>query len=404
MSVATTRRTQVAIIGGGPAGLLLSHLLYLRGIDSIVVERRDPEYLYQRVRAGVLDSSVVDLLVATGLGERMLAEGMLQEQMEYRFEGQIRFINWREQVGRQTMVYGQQEVVRDVLDARLRDGGKIVFDAQATEIGGLDRDEPVVRFLHDGDLHEIHADFVAACDGFHGIGRPSIPTELRLEYERVYPFQWLGILAEARPGREWLVTGAHQRGYAMHSMRSPTISRNYLQVPLTDTVDDWTDERIWAELHIRLEDEGDLVAEGPILNRSMFTLRNFVCEPMQYGRLFLAGDAAHIVPPTGGRGLNQAIADVATLADAMASHFDRSDDHDLEDYSRICLERVWKAQLFTASQTNLLQVLRPGDAYARRIQVESLDQATSDPGILHNLAENYAGRPFRSSFLSTSDE
>lgn len=392
--------TQVGIVGAGPAGLMLSHLLHLHGVESVILESRSLAHVEGRVRAGVLDSDVASLFRATGVGERMQREGMQQEQMEFRFDGKRRYINWYELTGgRRNVVYGQQEVVRDLIALRRRDAGRIFFDAPAVRIDGLDDDKPRVVFEHEGTQKVLHCDLLAACDGYHGIGRRSIPADRIRLFERTYPFAWIGIMAKAAPSSRWLVTSAHERGYAMHSMRSPLVSRNYIQCGLDDTTDDWPDDRIWDELHRRLDTDGWALGEGAILEKSKFELRSFVCEPMQYRRLFLAGDAAHVVPPTGGRGLNQAIADVCVLADGVRDFYRSGTIESLERYSSTCLARVWHAQQFTAQQTGMLQRHDFSNEYHRKLQLSQLEYVTTNRAAATSLAECYAGARLKTSFL-----
>ncbi|MBB5215623.1 4-hydroxybenzoate 3-monooxygenase [Parapusillimonas granuli] len=395
-------RTQVGIIGAGPSGLVLSHLLYLHGIDSVILESRSQAYVEARMRAGVLDSDVTALFKAVGVGERMMKEGLPQEQMEIRFEGKRRYINWKELAGgRVNMVYGQQEVVKDFIQRRQQDGGKLFFEAQALRITDLDG-RPTIEYMHEGQQKKLECEIVAACDGYHGIGRRTIPADKLEAYELNYSFAWLGIVAEARPSSKWLVTSAHERGYAMHSMRSPSISRNYLQIPLTDTVDDWSDERIWQELQTRLETDADWkLEEGAILEKTRFDIRSFVCHTMRYKKMFLAGDSAHMVPPTGGRGLNQAIADVCILADGLADYFKKSSSAHLERYTDLCLQRVWHAQQFTWRMTSVLQRLdwENKNPYHRQVQIAQLEYLTSNRAAATSLAECYAGMPLQTSFL-----
>lgn len=396
-------KTSVGIIGAGPAGLMLSHLLHLHGVDSVILESRSLAYVEGRVRAGVLDSDVSALFKATGVGERMEREGLVQEQMEFRFDGKRRYINWYELTGgRRNVVYGQQEVVRDLIARRRQDGGQILFEAEALRIEGLEDDKPRVVYRHEGEERVLHCDLLAACDGFHGIGRRSIPEDRIRLYERTYPFAWIGIMAKAAPSSDWLVTSAHERGYAMHSMRSPQVSRNYVQCGLDDTTEDWSDDRIWSELHQRLDTEGWTLREGAILEKTKFDLRSFVCEPMQYRRMFLAGDAAHVVPPTGGRGLNQAIGDVCVLADAMRDFFRAASEAGLQQYSQTCLARVWHAQQFTAQQTGMLQRHDFTNEYHRKLQLSQLEYMTTNRAAATSLAECYAGARLKTSFLENN--
>ncbi len=315
-------RTQVGVVGAGPAGLLLSHLLHLEGIESVVLESRSRDYVEGRIRAGVLEQGTVDLLTESGVGDRMKKEGMVHHGIELRFGGQGHRIDLHELTeGRAITVYGQHEVVKDLIQTRLEAGGEIVFEAEAVGVEDLDSQNPTVRYRQDGENHELRCDFVAGCDGFYGVCRDSIPEGVLTVYERRYPFAWLGILAETPPSSEELIYTYHERGFALHSMRSPELTRLYIQCDPDDDIEDWSDERIWEELHTRLAtDEGWALAEGPIREegRGITPMRSYAVEPMQYGRLFLAGDAAHIVTPTGAKGMNLAVADVRVLARGLA--------------------------------------------------------------------------------------
>src|SRR5580704_16542097 len=316
-------RTQVGIIGAGPAGLLLSHLLHLQGIDSVVLECRSREYVQERVRAGVLEQNTVELLIGAGIGERMKREGLVHHGIELRFQGRGHRIDFKELTGgRSITIYAQAEVVKDLIDARLAAGGQIFFETQDVSVHHFTTPKPCIRFRKNRELSELACDFIAGCDGFHGICRPSIPEGALTIYERVYPFAWLGILAEAPPSSEELVYSYHDRGFALLSMRSPQISRLYLQCKPEEDLDQWSDERIWKELHTRLAStEGWTLTEGRIIQKGVTGMRSLVIEPMQHGRLFIAGDAAHIVPPTGAKGLNLAVADVRVLARALAEYY-----------------------------------------------------------------------------------
>ena len=327
--------TQVGIIGAGPAGLVLSHLLHRQGIESVIIESRSRAYVEQRVRAGVLEHGTVELLVANGLGERLQREGLRHEGIYLRFNGETRRIDFPSLTdGKSITVYGQQEVVKDLIRARLAVGGEIVFEAEALTTVGLDTDQPQITYRKDGEPHTITCDFVAGCDGFHGICRDAIPASVLKIYERVYPFAWLGILAEAAPSSHELIYANHARGFALHSMRSPKISRNYIQVRPDEDIAHWPDERIWQELQHRLEThDGFQLTTGRLIEKGITGMRSFVAEPMQHGRLFLAGDAAHIVPPTGAKGMNLAIRDVRVLAQALAKFYATSDNTQLLNYS-----------------------------------------------------------------------
>ena len=394
-------QTQIGIIGAGPAGLMLSHLLHLHGVESVILESRSREQVLGRVRAGLVDSDVGRLFKVTGVGDRMVKEGMLLDQVEFRFDGKQRFLNWRELVeGRQNTIYGQQEIVADLIERRIKDGGNILFDTKALEIQGLDEDRPQIVYSRQGETSTLRCTLVAACDGFHGIGRQTIPADKLKTFERIYPFAWLGIMAETPPASSWLVSAVHDRGYAMQSMRSERISRNYVQCDVNDSLQDWPDERVWEELHRRLETvDGWRLGEGRVVEKAKFELRSFVCEPMQYRKLFLAGDAAHVVPPTGGRGMNQAIADVCVLADAFRDFCKKGATQGLDQYSSICLERVWHTQQFTASQAGLLLRQPNADSFQWRLQMAQLDYLTRGGEATTSLAQCYAGARLRSSFL-----
>ncbi|GAA3097551.1 4-hydroxybenzoate 3-monooxygenase [Nonomuraea salmonea] len=384
-------RTQVGIIGAGPAGLLLSHLLHLRGISSVVLEKRSRDYVERRVRAGVLEQGTVDTLVEAGVGERMLREGLPHHGIELRYGGAGHRIAFEKLVpGRAITVYGQQEVVKDLIAARLAAGGDVRFEVEDVAVHGLDS-EPFLTF---GD-ERLDCDVIAGCDGFHGVSRPSIPEGVLSVFERDYPFAWLGILARVAPSSDELIYARTERGFALHSMRSPSVSRFYLQVPPDARMEDWPEERIWAELKARLETvPGFSLATGEILESGITPMRSFVVEPMQYGRLYLAGDAAHIVPPTGAKGLNLAVADVRVLTEALAAYFKDGTTDLLDGYSQACLKRVWRAQHFSYWMTTLLHTFDEDDAYARRLQLSYLDYVTSSEAAATTLAENYVGLPF----------
>ncbi|MEV5328119.1 4-hydroxybenzoate 3-monooxygenase [Nonomuraea fastidiosa] len=385
-------RTQVGIIGAGPAGLLLSHLLHLRGISSVVLEKRSREYVERRVRAGVLEQGTVDTLVEAGVGERMLREGLPHHGIELRYGGAGHRIAFEKLVpGRSITVYGQQEVVKDLIAARLAAGGDLRFEVEDVAVHDVDSERPYLTFGGE----RLDCDIIAGCDGFHGVSRPSIPEGVLTIYERNYPFAWLGILARVAPSSEELIYARNERGFALHSMRTPAISRFYLQVPPDARLDDWPDERIWGELKARLETvPGFELATGEILERGVTPMRSFVAEPMQYGRLYLAGDAAHIVPPTGAKGLNLAVADVRVLTEALTAYFKDGTTELLDAYSQTCLKRVWRAQHFSYWMTTLLHTFDEDDAYARRLQLSYLDYVTSSEAAATTLAENYVGLPF----------
>jgi p-hydroxybenzoate 3-monooxygenase len=387
-------RTQVGIVGAGPAGLVLSHLLHLQGIDSVVLEAHTREYVQERVRAGVLEQNTVDLLTETGVGERLLRQGLVHHGIELRFQGRGHRIDFQELAnGRAITIYAQAEVVKDLIDARLATGGTVAFDAADVSVHNLVGPQPLIRFQQNGEPAELFCDFIAGCDGFHGICRPSIPDGVLTSYERIYPFAWLGILAEAPPSSEELVYCYHDRGFALLSMRSPTLSRLYLQCAPDELIENWPDEKIWQELHTRLACKGWNLAEGPVVQKGIAGMRSFVVEPMQYGRLFLAGDAAHIVPPTGAKGLNLAVADVRVLAKAIAEFYRSGSRELLDRYSETCLRRVWKVQRFSWWMTSMLHRFESDNAFDQRRQLGELDYVTSSRAAAQSLAENYVGLP-----------
>ena len=385
-------RTKVGIIGAGPAGLLLSHLLHMRGIESVVLERRSRTYVEQRIRAGVLEQGTVDTLVSSGVGDRLLREGLPHQGIELRYGGAGHRVAFEKLVpGRAITVYGQQEVVKDLIAARLAAGGDVRFEIDDVAVHDIGTARPYVTF---GD-ERLDCDVIAGCDGFHGVCRPSIPEGTLTEFRRDYPFAWLGILARVTPSSEELIYARTDRGFALHSMRSAEISRFYLQVAADDHIDAWPDQRIWTELKARLETvPGFALATGEIIERGITPMRSFVAEPMQYGRLFLAGDAAHIVPPTGAKGLNLAVADVRVLTEALAAFFEDGSTDLLDGYSRACLSRVWRAQHFSWWMTTLLHSFDSDDAYGRRLQTSYLDYVTTSEAAATTLAENYVGLPY----------
>jgi p-hydroxybenzoate 3-monooxygenase len=389
-----SQRTQVGIIGAGPAGLVLSHLLYLNGIESIVVENRSRQYSEQRVRAGVLEQGTVDLLTEMGVGERMKKEGLVHYGIELRFDGRGHRIDFKDLTGGQGItIYAQHEVLKDLNNARVAAGGQVVFDTDSVSVHDFDGPKPTIRYKKDGNEFELVCDFIAGCDGFHGICRHSIPAGILTQYEREYPFGWLGILAEAAPSSDELIYTYHDRGFALLSMRSPQISRLYLQCKPDEDIDLWSDEKIWRELHIRLASDGWKLTEGAVLQKGVTGMRSFVVEPMQYGRLFLAGDSAHIVPPTGAKGLNLAVADVRVLARGL-KHFYDTGSHDLLDrYSEVCLRRVWKVQRFSWWMTSMLHRFPDENPFDQRRQLAELDYVTSSRAAAKALAENYVGLP-----------
>jgi p-hydroxybenzoate 3-monooxygenase len=392
-SPVTTSETQIAIIGAGPAGLLLSHLLHLRGIESVVLEARSREYVEQRVRAGVLEQGTVDTLVGSGVGERLQREGLVHRGIELRFGGQAHRIAFEKLVpGRAITVYGQQEVVKDLIAARLAAGGQILFEVSDVVPERLEGPRPAVTFTHESRRMTVEADFIAGCDGFHGVSRDAIPPGVLRLFDKEYPFGWLGVLAAVSPSSEELIYASNDRGFALHSMRSPQVSRFYLQVAPDEDIAAWPDERIWAELAARLETvPGWSLTTGPLIEKGITPMRSFVAEPMQYGRLFLAGDAAHIVPPTGAKGLNLAAFDVGVLTEALIAWYAGEGTDLLEGYSRACLRRTWRAQHFSWWMTTLLHTFDHYDAYDRRLQQSYLDYVCSSEAASTSLAENYVG-------------
>ena len=387
-------RTQVGIVGAGPAGLVLSHLLYLHGIDSVVVENRSRQYVEERVRAGVLEQGTVDLLTEMGVGERMKAEGLIHYGVELRFAGRGHRIDFQELTGGKGItIYAQHEVLKDLNNARIATGGQVFFEVENVSIHDFDSSKPTIHYRKDGDDYELTCDFIAGCDGFHGICRPSIPAVVLTEFDRTYPFAWLGILAQAPPSSEELIYAHHERGFALHSMRTPQISRLYIQCDPDEDIGAWSDERIWQELQIRLASDGWKLTEGPVLQKGITGMRSYVVEPMQYGRLFLAGDSAHIVPPTGAKGLNLAVADVQVLARGLKKFYTTGSPTLLDQYSTTCLRRVWKVQRFSWWMTSMLHRSPDDNPFDRRRQLAELDYVTSSYAAAKTLAENYVGLP-----------
>ncbi|HTS28590.1 MAG TPA: 4-hydroxybenzoate 3-monooxygenase, partial [Bryobacteraceae bacterium] len=381
-------RTQVGIIGAGPAGLMLAHLLHLEGIESIIIEAHSRDYIENRVRAGVLEQTTVDLMCEAGVGGRMKREGLPHHGVWLSFGGNRHHIPFPELTGgRSITVYAQQEVIKDLVQARLAAGGPIIFGVEDTSVHQFDSSTPEIRFRKDGEPLTISCDFIGGCDGFHGICRPSIPNGCLTLYDRQYPFGWLGILAEAAPSSEELVYSYHDRGFALFSMRSPEVTRLYLQCDPEEDLTPWSDERIWEELMARLRTgDGWAPAKGPVIQKGVTGMRSFVTEPMQYGRLFLAGDAAHIVPPTGAKGLNLAVADVAVLARAIAEFYRSGKCEGLDRYSQTCLRRVWKVQRFSWWMTAMLHRFEDDNPFDRRRQLAELDYVTSSRAAMTTLA------------------
>jgi p-hydroxybenzoate 3-monooxygenase len=387
--------TQVGIVGAGPAGLMLGRLLHLWGIDSVVVENRSRDHVIERVRAGVLEQHVVDMLIATGVGERLQREGMPHNGIWLAFSGIRRRIDFCELTGRRITVYGQNEVVRDLIDARIAASNPIYFEAADVAVSDVDTSSPKLSFRHENQTHRIRCDFIAGCDGFHGICRPAFPKTILRVYERAYPFAWLGVLARAAPSSEELVYSLHPNGFALFSMRSKDVTRLYLQCAPEDDLSSWPEERIWRELRLRLATADDWAPNtGPVFQKGITPMRSFVAEPMRYGRLFLAGDAAHIVPPTGAKGLNLAAADVRVLAHALREFYSAGRECELQAYSDICLNRVWKAQRFSWWMTSLLHRTSGVESdFDYRRQIAELDYLTTSRAAMTSLAENYTGLP-----------
>jgi len=395
-------KTQVGIVGAGPAGLLLGYLLHLNGIDTVIVENRSREYVIDRVRAGVLEQGTVDLLRAMGVAEELDRRGLRHEGVFLSFQGKRHRIDMAELTGGKAItVYGQNEVVRDLIDARIETRRPLYFEAQRVEIAALDSSNPIIRFRHDETEHEIRCDFIAGCDGFHGVCRPSIPEQALALYERTYPFAWLGILADAAPSSDELVYTYHHRGFALFSMRSTSVTRLYLQVPPEEPIENWSDDAIWDEMLRRLTtSDGWKPNVGRIFQKSVTPMRSFVAAPMGHGRLFLAGDAAHIVPPTGAKGLNLAASDVLVLARALKAFYESGNTEWLDNYSAICLRRVWKAQRFSWWMTTLLHRLPGESAFDHQRQLADLDYLTSSRAAMTSLAEQYVGLPLDVPFES----
>jgi p-hydroxybenzoate 3-monooxygenase len=385
-------RTQVGIVGAGPAGLALAQILHVQGIESVVIEARSRDHVEHRIRAGVLEQPTVDLLTEAGAGERLHREGIVHHGVELQFGGERHRIALSDLTGGAVIViYGQTEVVKDLIRLRLEAGAPLLFEVDNVSLRGTDTLQPVIAFTHDGRPHELECDVVAGCDGFHGVCRPAIPGGVLHESSREYPFGWLGILADVAPSNDELVYAHSDRGFALLSLRSPALSRLYLQCAPDEDIDLWPDERIWEELQLRLGVPGWTLQEGPILEKGVTGMRSFVAEPMQHGRLFLTGDAAHIVPPTGAKGLNLAIADAAVLAEAITDWFATGSRTGLDGYSDACLRRVWRAQHFSWWMTSMLHLLPGGDPFDQRLQLSQLRYVTGSQAAATTLAENYVG-------------
>lgn len=385
-------RTQVAIIGAGPAGLLLSHLLHLNGIESVVLESRSRAEIEATIRAGVLEQGSMDILNDAGVGERMRREGALHHGFELAFGGRRHRIDLTGLTGKAITVYPQHEVIIDLVAARLAAGGQILFETAEVALHGTDGERPSVSFVHGGEAGRIEADFVSGCDGFHGVSRPAIPATLRQDYQRTYPFGWFGILVESAPSSDELIYAQHERGFALVSTRSPTVQRLYFQCDPKDHVDNWSDDRIWSELHARLENnDGWKLNEGRIFQKGIIGMRSFVCAPMRSGRLFLAGDAAHIVPPTGAKGMNLAISDVRILAQAFDDFYKKGSEAGLDGYSEAALKRIWRAEYFSWWMTRMLHTFEDASPFERQVQKAELENVVASRAMSTALAENYVG-------------
>ena len=388
-------RTQVAIIGAGPSGLLLGQLLARAGVDNVILERHTPEYVLGRIRAGVLEQGTVETLEAANVAGRLHREGLVHHGIEISAHGQRHRIDFKALVGKSVVVYGQTEVTRDLMDARRAAGAKTVYEAEDVSLHGFDGNSPIVRYRHGGRMHELACDYIAGCDGYHGVSRQSVPEGALATHERAYPFGWLGVLVDRPPVSDELIYVNHERGFALCSMRSHARSRYYVQCPLEDKVESWSDDRFWTELRSRLDERANAkLATGPSIEKSIAPLRSFVAEPLRFGRLLLAGDAAHIVPPTGAKGLNLAASDVRYLSRALADWFRRGDAKGLDTYSARCLKRIWLAERFSWWMTMLLHRFPGTDSFGMRIQEADLTLLFGSRVSQQSLAENYVGLPF----------
>ena len=391
----SSMRIQVGIIGAGPAGLVLSHLLHLQGIESVILENRTREYIEQRVRAGVLEQGTVDLLIESGVGDRAKREGLVHHGIELRFAGKGHRIDLTELSGGKSItIYAQHELVKDLVAARLGAGGQILFEAGDVSVHDV-QTNPRIRYQHAGETKELLCDFIAGCDGFHGICRPSVPANILRVHQKEYPFAWLGILARVAPASDELIYTYHERGFALLSMRSPEISRLYIQCSPQEDLANWPDDRIWEELRLRMgTDDGWVLKDGPVIQKGIAPMRSFVAEPMQYGKLFLLGDAAHIVPPTGAKGLNLAVADVRVLTRALTDFYKRGKSEELARYTEDCSRRIWKVQRFSSWMTTMLHRFDNEDSFSHHLHLAELDYVCGSRAASTTLAENYVGLPF----------
>jgi p-hydroxybenzoate 3-monooxygenase len=385
-------RTQVGIVGAGPAGLMLARLLHLAGIESVILENRSRDYIENRIRAGLIEHWAVELLTEVGAGARLKREGIAHWGINIGINGDLHRIDFKKLVDKRVTIYGQQEVVKDLVEQRLADGGPLLFEVDGVSVHDLTGARPKIRFSHNGKAQEIDCDFIAGCDGFHGICRPSIPDGVLSTFERDYPFGWLGILSESPPPDHELIYSYTDRGFALYTMRSANLARLYLQCDHDEEIENWPDARIWDELHKRIGGARKL-AEGAMLQKGVTPMRSFVVEPMQYGRLYLAGDSAHIVPPTGAKGMNLAFADVVFLSRALEAFYKKRQEELLQGYSAQCLRRVWKAQRFSWWMTQIMHRFPHESAFDRRRQLADLDYLTSSESAARSLAEQYVGLP-----------
>jgi p-hydroxybenzoate 3-monooxygenase len=386
-------KTQVGIVGAGPAGLVLSRILHQNGIESVVIENQSREYIEKRVRAGVLEHCTMELFNHIGIGDRMMEQGMLHHGTELRFDGKAHRIDFTALTGQQIMVYGQQEIVKDLVAAHLSENWPLLFEVSEVRLNDIGSDSPCIDFIYKGENQALKCDIIAGCDGYHGVSRASIPAGILRAYEHTFPFGWLGILAEAAPSSKELIYASHDRGFALHSMRSPQLVRNYIQCAADENINNWSDDRIWSELQIRMElDRGFSLNEGKIIEKLVTPMRGFIVEPMHYENLYLAGDSAHIVPPTGAKGLNLAVKDVRVLSQALIDKYKTGDHTKLSSYTDNCLGHVWRAQYFSWWMTTLLHRFDEHDAYQRKLQLSQLRYIDESKHAATSLAENYVGK------------